>query len=108
MSAAADLLAELDRVIAQAAPAEIPHLIGKLEAAKAQAWARLVVPVPNGTGLDASDDSLDAEEAARRLGMSASWLYKNHKKLPFAGKQGRRTVFSARGLERWRAGRMRA
>src|SRR5258706_505556 len=47
------------------------------------------------------DENLNAAEAARRLGISRDWLYKNRGRLPFAVRLGRRVVFSARGLERW-------
>lgn len=95
-----EILAELDQAIAQAAPEELPALVGRLEAAKAAAWARLV----SGASLPAdpgSAENLPIAEAARRLGMSRDWMYRNAARLPFAVKIGRRVLFDARGLERW-------
>jgi predicted DNA-binding transcriptional regulator AlpA len=48
------------------------------------------------------DDLLKVEEAARRLGMSPTWVYKNAARLPFTHRIGRRTVrFSAAGIDRY-------
>jgi predicted DNA-binding transcriptional regulator AlpA len=54
------------------------------------------------------DVNVPVEEAARRLGISRSYIYKNARSLPFTTRIGRRLVCSARGLERWRGARMRA
>jgi predicted DNA-binding transcriptional regulator AlpA len=51
-----------------------------------------------------TDQNLSAEDAARRLGVSADWLYKT--KLPFKVKIGRRVLFSATGLEKWNRQRL--
>ncbi len=49
---------------------------------------------------------LTVNEAAERLGVSVSWLYRNAKDLPFTRKLGHRTLrFDARALERWAAAR---
>ena len=45
--------------------------------------------------------NLDVAEAAKRLGMSRDWLYRNASKLPFAVRIGRRVVFDSLALERW-------
>jgi excisionase family DNA binding protein len=56
---------------------------------------------PNGIK-DAHDDHLlDVEEAARRLGTSQDYLYRNAKKLPFTVRIGSRLRFSARGIDRF-------
>ena len=104
---ALELLAELDRAIAQAAPEERPGLVVALAARLATLGAGLTAPQPNGNAPEPPDEALDAQAASTRTGMSVSWLYKNAKRLPFAAKVGRRTVFSARAIERWRAARMR-
>lgn len=45
---------------------------------------------------------LDVEEAAARLGMSADWLYRHARQLPFTRRVGRRAVkFDPAGLARW-------
>jgi predicted DNA-binding transcriptional regulator AlpA len=83
--------------------AELPRLIGDLEAARAAAWARLTAPAPE----PASDAprqeprNLDVAEAARRLGMSRDWLYRHAAELRFALRIGRRVVFDSVALERW-------
>jgi predicted DNA-binding transcriptional regulator AlpA len=98
----AGLLSELDRAVREAAPEDLPALVGRLEAAKATAWARLVSPAaPNGNGRADPDENLSAAAAARRLGVSVEWVYRNARRLPFAVRIGRRVLFSADGLERW-------
>jgi predicted DNA-binding transcriptional regulator AlpA len=93
--------------VIEASTEDLPGLAGRLEELRALVWSRLASPRPAPDCADGPDEALDAEEAARRLGMSPSRLYKNSRRLPFAAKQGRRVVFSARGIERWRAARMR-
>jgi len=44
---------------------------------------------------------LDSAEAAKILGLSKHWLYKNAGKLPFAIKVGGALRFEQRRLERW-------
>lgn len=60
--------------------------------------------VPAAAGQE-PDELLDVEHAARLLGKSKSWLYHNHRDLPFTilgiGKAPR---FSRKGLERYIAG----
>jgi predicted DNA-binding transcriptional regulator AlpA len=82
---------------------DLPGLIGDLEAAKAAAWARLTA-----ARVDVRPDqpdpevrNLDVAEAAKRLGISQDWLYKNASRLPFAVRIGRRLVFDSLALERW-------
>ena len=96
----------LDQAIAESKPEDRPGLVVALAARLAQLGAGLLVPSVPRNSAEGPDDSLDVDEAARRTGMSVSWLYKNARRLPFAAKQGRRVVFSARGLERWRTRRM--
>ena len=82
--------------IRQSTPEELPSLIGELESLKAAAWARLTSPVPTA---QQHDSLLSIEEAAERLGMSVKWLYSNHRDMPFARKQGKRILFSSRGID---------
>jgi predicted DNA-binding transcriptional regulator AlpA len=96
------LQASLDCLVSDLALDALPALIGTLEVAKTKALGRLF-------GQDTTRDrderppdvNLPAEEAARRLGVSKDWLYKNVKRLPFAIRIGRRLLFSSKGLERW-------
>ena len=94
--------AELDRAIAEAPPERLPALLAALSARVGTAAARIL---ENGAaagdhGREGADENLTVEEAARRLGMSVAWTYKNAHRLPFTVRVGRRAVrFSARRLE---------
>jgi predicted DNA-binding transcriptional regulator AlpA len=101
VSTAADVLSELDRLIGEATTADLPMLIGALEAARAQAWSRIAGPAPNRNGAEPPDENLSATVAARRLGLSKEWMYRHAASLPFTVKIGRRVLFSAKGLDRW-------
>ncbi len=97
-----EILDALDRLIAESKPEDRPALVVALAARLATLGAGLTsITAP--TPAEAPDENLDAQEAAKRTGMSVSYLYKHTKALPFAAKVGRRTVFSARGIDRWRA-----
>lgn len=101
-----DAIADLPRLAREVDQAELPRLRAALAEADSIALLRLVTP-PMNTGELAESDaarSLSASEAARRLGVSPDYLYKQAKarRLPFAVRIGRRVVFDARGLDRWR------
>ncbi|MGH7774321.1 MAG: helix-turn-helix transcriptional regulator [Candidatus Binatia bacterium] len=52
------------------------------------------------------DRLLDAEEAAKLLGMSRYWLYRHAQKLPFTRKLGPKNLrFSYQGIQKWLATR---
>jgi predicted DNA-binding transcriptional regulator AlpA len=56
----------------------------------------------------AEDRLLTPEEAAARFGVSVKWLYRHHRRLPFARKLSRRALrFSERGLQHYLATRQR-
>ncbi len=103
----AEMLAALPDAARAISPGELPRLRAALAEADSIALSRLVAPpTATGTLVDTPDENLSIEEAARRLGVSTDWLYRND--VPFKVRIGRRVVFSARGLERWnraRAGR---
>jgi predicted DNA-binding transcriptional regulator AlpA len=82
---------------------ELPQLIGKLEAARVAAWARLTAPATDKACDVPSQEArnLDVTEAAQRLGISKDWLYRHASELPFALRIGRRLVFDSAALERW-------
>lgn len=108
MSELADLLAQLNRLAEELPPGEAPGFIGALEAVKARALARLLSPPLAGNGPPESstqDRLLTVEEAARKLGMSEDWCYRQAKRLPFAVRIGRQLRFSERGIERYIRGR---
>lgn len=101
MKTIAENLAALERELGVAAPEELPVLIGKLAELQAKASARLTAEAANGRRPDTRDELLDAKEAARRLGLSADYLYRHAKRLPFSVRIGRRLRFSAIGLSRY-------
>jgi predicted DNA-binding transcriptional regulator AlpA len=96
-------LPDLAAIVREAGPEDLPRLIGDLEAAKAAAWARLAIPAAAKTteAGPTADMNVDAREAARRLGISRDWLYRNATRLPFTVRIGRRVLFSTPALERW-------
>jgi hypothetical protein len=67
------LATTLERYAAELPAAELPALVGELEATKALAWARLTTPAPNPQ--PAGDTALlDAKAMAERLQVPESWL----------------------------------
>jgi predicted DNA-binding transcriptional regulator AlpA len=100
------ILEPLDLAIQEGTPEELARLLGDLVQLEELVRLRLrtaAVNADNGGRIAEQDhdENLNAAEAARRLGISRDWLYKNRGRLPFAVRLGRRVVFSARGLERW-------
>ena len=77
------------------APEELPRLLGDLEEIRATALARLASPVAGGR----PDELLDVEQAALRMNLSKDYLYRHHKRFPFARRIGRKLLFSSVGLE---------
>ncbi len=94
-------LPDLEAVVTAAPRELLPQLIGRLEAAKAAAWVRLAAQVTVAPNTADPEGNLSVEEAARRLGLSDRWIYKNAKRLPFVRRIGRRVLCSARGLAEW-------
>lgn len=85
-------------------PAVIPALLVQLAAAQAVLSARLVVS-SNSRGASAPEPAgpvnLGIKDAARRLGVSASYLYRHAKEYPFTVRIGRRLLFREAGIARW-------
>jgi predicted DNA-binding transcriptional regulator AlpA len=101
--------AETLSALVQTTPSsELPALAGELARALATVVARSAssavltsVPVER-----MADELLTVEQAAARLHVEESWLYRHARELPFTRKLGRRMLrFDARGLERWAANR---
>src|SRR5436190_23816489 len=85
-------------------PAEkIPAVLAQLAAAQGLLAARLLQNGGNESHHDAGERGklLDVNEAAKRIGKSADWLYRNSEKLPFTVRVGRSVKFSEAGLEKW-------
>jgi predicted DNA-binding transcriptional regulator AlpA len=80
------------------APDELPRLLGELETVRAVAWSRLTAPAAP-ANQQSRAELLDVDEAAARLGMSASYLYRNHGRFAFSRRVGRSLRFSAEGID---------
>jgi Helix-turn-helix domain len=76
---------------------QLSALTGELAELYVLILARLASPVAPAP----PDESLNVKQAAKRLGISPSYLYKNHSRYKFARHEGGRVVFSASGLERY-------
>jgi hypothetical protein len=95
-------MTDLEALVAQAAPDELPGLIGELEAARARAWARLTMPAPAAPREvpPPLPRHVSVAEAARALGVSPGWLYHTDG-LPFVRRLGRRVVVDVRLAADW-------
>jgi excisionase family DNA binding protein len=70
-------------------------LIGELAEISATATARLLAPA-----VEACEERMiDVEETAGRMGVSKDYLYRHHRRLPFARRVGRKLLFSSTGLD---------
>lgn len=96
------LLAALDEAIAETPPERIPSLLAALSSRLNVATSRLLcLPAEADSPRGKPDENLSVDEAARRMGVSADWVYRHAHALPFALRIGRRLCFSAAGLEKW-------
>lgn len=90
--------AQLDVVIATASTAERPALVVALAARLATVGAGMTPPaeeaVPSGGG-----ENITIAAAARRQGVSTSYLYRNAAKLPFIVREGRRRLVNVAALD---------
>jgi hypothetical protein len=78
---------------------QLPALLGRLEQAKAIAFARLAA-VGTGNGTPPVDELLAVGEAAHRLGVSKDFLYRHHGQYSFTRREGRKLLFSSVGIDR--------
>ncbi|MFI5089159.1 MAG: hypothetical protein ACHP7P_03775 [Terriglobales bacterium] len=76
---------------------QLPALLGRLEQVRVTAMARLTCPSPSTQAQ--ADELLDVAEAARRLGVSRDFLYRHHGRYSFTVREGRRLLFSSRGID---------
>ena len=101
-SALEAVLAELNMLATTASCAQLTALVGILGTAVQGYAIRTASMGPDPANqLREPDQNLSVKEAARRLGVSSAYLYKNARQLPFAIRIGRRLLFSAQGLDRW-------
>jgi predicted DNA-binding transcriptional regulator AlpA len=94
------VIAELEIVLARAralAAHDLPYFLGDLETIRAVAWSRLTAAAT--TTQQARDELISIEQAAGRLGLSPSYLYRNHQQFPFTRRVGRSLRFSSQGLQ---------
>jgi hypothetical protein len=88
---------------------DLPALIGELEAARAAAWARLVIPAPPASAsqpAEPNDEMLTPQAAAAVAGVTVRWLYRHTRGLRFRRDLSRKVVrFERSGLVRWIAAR---
>jgi hypothetical protein len=84
----------------------IPQLIGQLEQLKAVLWTRLAAVgaagEPRRSETEERGELLTVAQAAELLGVSARWLYRHAKTLPFARRLSRKALrFWEPGLRLW-------
>jgi predicted DNA-binding transcriptional regulator AlpA len=102
---AADLVAHPER-IADVEPTAVPVLLAQITAVSAALAARLPVDPDGGDSADPAgepptDRLLDVRQAASRLGVSPTWIYRRVTRLPFVVRLDRQVRVSATGLERY-------
>jgi predicted DNA-binding transcriptional regulator AlpA len=66
-----------------------------------QLAAQLLIKDKHPQNGSVSDRLLDLREAAGKLNVSPSWLYRRSAKLPFAVRNGRKLTFSEKGIEHY-------
>src|SRR5262245_2172349 len=102
-SVIAEVAAQVEEMLMDLRPEDIPVLVGTLERLKVVALARLPVG-PNGTVADGTTDRvtdtlLTVEEAAKKLSVTEDWLYRRTKTLPFVVKiENKHVRYSAAGI----------
>jgi excisionase family DNA binding protein len=89
---------ELTRVLdlAQSLPPdELAVLLGELETVRLIAHGRM-----NSSAVATRpDERIEVKEAARRMGVSASYLYRHASKFPFTRRMGRKVLIDRAGLD---------
>ena len=77
-----------------------------MERLRAILWARFALRINRADPKE--DRLLSIGEAAARLATPKDWLYRNAGRLPFNVRLSERALrFSAKGIDRWIAGRLR-
>lgn len=85
--------------ISEIAPESLPPLLCQLAALQSALTARLLTTPANGDSSPPDDVLVDVKEAAKRTGLSSSFLYKNP--MPFKVREGGRVLFSSNGISAW-------
>lgn len=98
-------------LVEHATLSELPALAGELARGLAEVLARTAassMPVTVVSTRQQADTLLTVNEAAGRLGVPRSWLYRHAKTLPFTRKLSHRKLrFDPGGLELWVSTRAR-
>ena len=99
-------LDELARDPAKAAdlPVEVVEtMLARCHTLEGTLFARLLAARTNGHAPATDTQLVDAEDAARMLGRTTDWIYRNARSLPFAVQQKRGAAlrFSREGIERY-------
>ena len=99
---AAELVAHPERIV-EVEPTDAPRFIALLTTTAAMLAARLLELPTEGTPAPRGDagDLLRITEAAKRLNVSKTWLYRRVNRLPFVVRLEREVRVSASGLERY-------
>jgi predicted DNA-binding transcriptional regulator AlpA len=79
---------------------QVPVLLTALSAYTTQLATRLLVN-GNGHGATPEDRLINIDEAAKRLAVSRSYLYRRLNSLPFVVRHGRGAKFSSLGIDRY-------
>jgi len=104
VTSAAQALAALDVALAAAAPVERPALVVALSARLARLGAELAqAPAPAPTE---AATAMSVQQAARRLGLSARYVYRHADELG-AVRAGRRLLLPQAAVERYLGGAVR-
>jgi excisionase family DNA binding protein len=98
----ADLVAHPERIM-DVDPADVPRLVAFLTSVAAALAARLLeLPLDGNPKYPTdADDLLRIEDAAKRLNVSKTWLYRRVHQLPFVVRLDRGVRISAAGLDRY-------
>ncbi len=105
MCPSAARITSISEIVANTERGELPGLVEELARGLVTALIRSAAPAvatADPAPSEVSNELLTVDEAAARIGMKKTWLYRHGGKLPFARKLGHRSLrFDARGLERW-------
>lgn len=77
---------------------KIPFLMTQLATVQTNLACRMIRSISS-SQKSGEDRILTLDEAAERLNVSRSWLYRRSKRLPFVVRTGRKVGFSERGLQ---------
>jgi hypothetical protein len=97
-----EAIPDLAALVRETALEDLPVLAGRFREAELLAEMRMRKEANAGGPMPITPDregGLTVAEAARRIGISASWIYKN--KPPFVARVGRRIVCSPTGVARY-------